>query len=103
MYAEGHVLFMRDTTLVAQPLDARRLELTGEAVPIAEDVALGGLSGRNGAFSVSKTGVLAYQTSTGSIRNELVGSIAMAQGSARSATEPTIWMWSCRPTARVRR
>jgi dipeptidyl aminopeptidase/acylaminoacyl peptidase len=49
-----------------------RLELTGEAVPIAEDVALGGSSGRNGAFSVSKTGVLAYQTSTGSIRTELV-------------------------------
>jgi Tol biopolymer transport system component len=66
------LLFMRDTTLVAQPLDARRLELTGDAMPIAEDVALGGSSGRNGAFSVSKTGVLAYQTGSGSIPTELV-------------------------------
>ena len=72
MYAQGHLLFMRDATLVAQPFDTRRLELTGEAVPIAEDVALGGSSGRNGAFSVSTRGVLAYQTATGPVRTELV-------------------------------
>jgi hypothetical protein len=44
----------------------------GEAMSLAEDVALGGSSGRNGAFSVSQNGVLAYETGTGPIRSELV-------------------------------
>ena len=63
-YASGSVLFMRDTTLMAQPFDVKRLELTGEAVPVAERVQIGGASGRTGAFSVSQTGVLAYQAQT---------------------------------------
>ena len=32
----GQVLFLRQGTLMAQPFDARRLELSGEAVPVAE-------------------------------------------------------------------
>ena len=62
MYAEGYLLFLREQTLVAQPFDVERLELTGDALPIAERVMIGGLSGVTGAFSVSETGVLAYQT-----------------------------------------
>jgi len=34
----GQVLFLRHETLMAQPLDAHRLELSGEAVPVAEQV-----------------------------------------------------------------
>ncbi len=60
-YAMGYVLFMRDDTLMAQPFDADRLELTGEGVPIVESVLLGGTTGKTGAFSVSQAGVLAYQ------------------------------------------
>jgi dipeptidyl aminopeptidase/acylaminoacyl peptidase len=57
--ASGYVLFSREGTLMAQPLDSGRLELSGDAVPIAEQVA------RNGDFSVSSTGVLVYATSLG--------------------------------------
>ena len=39
MYVEpGYLLYRRDRYLVAHPFDARRLELTGEPRPIAEDV-----------------------------------------------------------------
>ena len=35
---QGHLLFLRETTLMAQPFDARRLALTGDAFPIAEQI-----------------------------------------------------------------
>jgi Tol biopolymer transport system component len=60
-YANGHLLFVRQGTLLAQPFDERRLTLTGDAVPIAEQVQPDGGSGSS-AFSVSETGVLAYRT-----------------------------------------
>jgi len=60
-YAQGHLFFLRDQALMAQPFDVSRLELFGDPVVIAEQVATGGLSGRMGAFSVSEAGVLAYQ------------------------------------------
>jgi Tol biopolymer transport system component len=55
----GHLLFMRDNTLVAQPFDLTNLALAGTAVPVAEGV---GTSLAHGFFSVSKNGVLAYRT-----------------------------------------
>ena len=61
-YAQGHVLYMRESTLMAQPFDVRRLEFTGEPVPIAENVDIGGITGQGGAFSVSEIGALVYQT-----------------------------------------
>ena len=61
-YALGYLLFLREQTLMAQPFDVERLDLTGDAVPIAERVMIGGASGMAGSFSVSETGVLAYQT-----------------------------------------
>ncbi len=36
IYAQGHLLFVRGTTLVARPFDTKRLELKGEEVPVAE-------------------------------------------------------------------
>src|SRR5580704_6388320 len=38
MYASGNLLFLRQSSLMAQPFDEARFELTGEAVPIAEQV-----------------------------------------------------------------
>jgi Tol biopolymer transport system component len=55
----GHVLFAREGSLMAQAFDARQLELAGEAVPIAENLRSDAGVPR---FSVSTTGVLAYQT-----------------------------------------
>jgi serine/threonine protein kinase/Tol biopolymer transport system component len=62
MYAQGYLLFLRGQALMAQPFDVKRLELTGDAIPIAEHVVIGGASGMTGGYSVSQTGVLAYQT-----------------------------------------
>ena len=60
-YAQGHLLFLRETTLMAQPFDPRRLTLTGEAFPIAEQIQTQG-NPPAGIFSASENGVLAYQT-----------------------------------------
>ncbi len=38
VYSEGHLLFLRENTLMAQPFDAQRLVLTGDAFPIAENI-----------------------------------------------------------------
>jgi len=54
----GHLLFMRDGTLIAQPFDTKRLELTGEPVTVAERV---GSYKMIGFFSASANGVLAYR------------------------------------------
>jgi len=60
-YAAGNLLFIREGTLMAQPFDTGRLELSSEAVPIAEDVMH--IPGAAVAvFSASPAGVLAYQS-----------------------------------------
>ena len=45
--ASGHLLFVRDRTLVARPFDPGTLELTGDAVPVAEDIATAAYSKRS--------------------------------------------------------
>ena len=55
----GYLLFVRDWTLMAQPFDAERLQLTGEPFQIADQLTYSIYSGQ-GAFSVSDAGVLAY-------------------------------------------
>jgi eukaryotic-like serine/threonine-protein kinase len=54
----GHLLFLKEESLMAQPFDESRMEAAGEAVPIAERV---GSTLSRAFFSVSKTGVLAYR------------------------------------------
>jgi Tol biopolymer transport system component len=64
-YANGHLVFLRAGTLLAQPFDLERRELRGVAAQLVENVqiagASGGIIGMAGALSVSDTGVLAYQ------------------------------------------
>ncbi len=60
-YAQGYLLYLRGTTLMARPFDAKRLEILGDAFPLAEQVqhsVRGPFS--VGAFSVSENGILAY-------------------------------------------
>ncbi|MEX1311157.1 MAG: protein kinase [Candidatus Sulfomarinibacteraceae bacterium] len=64
--ASGHLLFVRDRTLMARPFDDRKLEFTGDPFPIAETVALLPAGAVVGVYSVSQSGVLAYQTGDGS-------------------------------------
>ena len=59
-YASGHLVFLRDQTLVAQPFSASRMEPSGDAVPIAEHVGMNGSTARP-LFSVSQSGALVYQ------------------------------------------
>jgi len=59
-YASGFVLFIRQSTLFAQPFDTTRLATSGEPIPIAEDVRTFPLNGRS-AFSISANGVLVYR------------------------------------------
>jgi len=60
-YAAGHLLFLREGTLMAQPLDARTLKLGSEAVPAAEDVTLIGDATALAVFSASDEGTLVFQ------------------------------------------
>ncbi len=61
IYADGHLLFVRQGTLLAQPFDAGRLETTGEQFLVAENVAHN-LANGFAAFSASSNGVLTYRT-----------------------------------------
>ncbi len=55
----GHLLFLREGTLMALPLDSRRFEPAGEPFSVAEQV---GNYLATGFFSVSANGVLAYRS-----------------------------------------
>ena len=58
-YTSGHMLFLRQSSLMAQPFDTKRFELTGDAVPIAETV-LEDSSIAHAWFSPSANGLLFY-------------------------------------------
>jgi eukaryotic-like serine/threonine-protein kinase len=72
LYSQGHLLFLRDKTLMAQPFDTRRLALTGDAIPIAESIQTQGTVNPYGLFSASENGVLAYQAGPGTDGSQLV-------------------------------
>jgi serine/threonine protein kinase/Tol biopolymer transport system component len=59
-YAQGHILFVTQGTLVAQPFDPGRGTLSGEPVPVAQGVGNDAPLGRS-LFSVSETGLLVHR------------------------------------------
>ena len=59
---KGYLLFFRETTLMAQAFDGKRLELAGEAFPAAEQV---GSYRNSGFFGFSSNRTLVYRTSGG--------------------------------------
>jgi eukaryotic-like serine/threonine-protein kinase len=61
-FANGHLFFPRAGTLMAQPFDARRLELRDAPVPVAQDVEITWYF--TGVFSVSDAGVFVYRTAS---------------------------------------
>ena len=71
-HPNGHLLFAREDTLMAQEFDANRLEPAGQPFPIAEGISASTLRVGLSDFSVSQTGVLAYRTGTGSAPHQLV-------------------------------
>ncbi len=54
----GYLVFLQDRVLMAQPFDAKRFELSGEPVALAEQI---GTLGAYGFFSASATGTVAYR------------------------------------------
>jgi eukaryotic-like serine/threonine-protein kinase len=67
----GYLLFLRDGALMAQPFDARRLELTGEPVAMSERASVSGFSVSGTGVLVDRTGVALNSASTGLIQGQL--------------------------------
>lgn len=65
--APGYLLFVRAGTLMAQGFDARSLQLSGNAMPLAENVAVNSIIKR-GVFTVSENGTLVYESATNLVR-----------------------------------
>jgi Tol biopolymer transport system component len=59
--ASGHLLFVRGSTLMAQPFDQRTFRLSGDPTPVGSGVGVAQFG--YGSFSSSATGVLAYWSS----------------------------------------
>ncbi|HSS45491.1 MAG TPA: hypothetical protein VLO07_09135, partial [Thermoanaerobaculia bacterium] len=64
LYAGGHLLFVRQRTLMAQPFNTKRGTLSGEAFPVVENVQ-DDPGYFTAVFSASDNGVLAYQEAGG--------------------------------------
>ena len=70
-YGSGHLLFFREEALMAQPFDPDRLEMTGNAFLVSDEVAINSGNG-NAGFSVSDNGVLAYRPVSDAGMNTMV-------------------------------
>lgn len=57
----GYLLFLRGSSLLAQPFDSGSLRVTGEPIPVASKVSSFRATGA-GSFTVSNSGAIAYQT-----------------------------------------
>jgi serine/threonine protein kinase len=69
LYApQGYLLFVRQGTLLAQPFDAGKIQLSGEPVPVAERVAYDGPAR---SFSVASNGTLTYRIGSGGLAAQL--------------------------------
>jgi len=80
-FANGRLLYVLDQSLMAQPFDPKSAKITGEAVPIAERVAV--IRGAAIAlFAVSQNGVLLYHT--GTLENETTLEMRSREGKVES-------------------
>ena len=74
-YAQGHLVFLREHTLMAQSFDPATLDLQGEAMPLAEHVLIEGGFGGPGAsmagFAVSER-AFSYIAGENEARTQLV-------------------------------
>jgi Tol biopolymer transport system component len=58
-YFGGYLVYIREDVLMAQAFDIGKLAVSGDPVPLVQDVRMG--TPRIGVFSLSQTGMLAYQ------------------------------------------
>jgi serine/threonine-protein kinase len=59
-FAGDHLLYVQDRIVYAQAFDPGRLDVSGEAAPVLEQVETGGLNGGAYQFALSATGTLLY-------------------------------------------
>ena len=90
----GHLLFLREGTLLAQTFDIQKLELTGEPTPVAEHV---GTYSSLGQFSAASNSVLIYRVG-GSAEERLTWYDSKGMWLAPSGTLASIWSSRCLPT-----
>jgi eukaryotic-like serine/threonine-protein kinase len=62
-YASGHLLYVKEGTLLAHPFNLSTLSTSGDPVPVVERVSYSGILG---AYSASNNGVLAYRNAVSS-------------------------------------
>jgi hypothetical protein len=67
-FADGHLFFVRDGALFAQPFDPYALRLSGEPVRLADDLSV---SFARAAYAVSEAGVLVYHQSASGLGSDL--------------------------------
>ena len=65
VYAQGHLLYLRGKTLMAQTFDADLLKTTDEAKPMVEGIPTYTNPTREAGFTVSTGGLLVYHTGGG--------------------------------------
>ena len=75
-YALGHLFFVRDGTLMAQPFDASGLRFTGEASPLVDNVNFN-TRAATASFSVANDATIVYQAFPAPYR------LALVDGSGR--------------------
>lgn len=91
----GFLLFLREGTLMAQHFDNRRLELTGQEMPVAENVEDPGSPGY-GSYSASGNDVLVFHQFTASARQltwydrdgKTLGTVGEAENYRQMALSP---------------
>jgi serine/threonine protein kinase/Tol biopolymer transport system component len=71
MYGSGQLVFLRENTLMRQAFDVRKLELAGDAVPIADPVQEDETI-IHGIFCVSQNGTLVYLEGGSDVGRELI-------------------------------
>ncbi len=72
IYAQGHLLYLRDDTLVAQPFNPQRLETTGDPIQLADRVPTYTSGSRIHATAVTPHGLLLHQGGGAPGRSRLV-------------------------------
>ena len=70
-YAQGHLLYRQSGSLMAQPFDADRLVVTGDAIPVSGDLSGNAYSWGGAEFGVAESGVLVFLPGAGGGETEL--------------------------------
>jgi Tol biopolymer transport system component len=86
----GHLLFVRQDSVLAAPFNLERLEVTGDAVPVLQDVTQG--SGAGAQYALSDEGTLVYRQ--GDAASDIVGFEFLSRDGRTSALPAAASNWS---------